>query len=518
MSLLQKINAIWQKVGLVQRVLLIAIVTACIITASLLTKWATRPDMRLLFGSLSLEEASTIVDKINEKNIQYELKAGGTSIYAPSDKIFELRASLARDGLPQDSEPGYKVFDDEKLGVSPLVQKMNYNRALQGELAKTIQIFDGVLAARVHIVRPEQTVFTDDAQSATASVMLKLKPGWTVGPATIAAITNLVAGATEGLKAENVTVTDSNGRLLTSNTSSDGLITSANTYIDYKQRVEASIANSIQQLLEGPLGPGRSRVTVSAALNMTSTQTRETTYTKGMPIEETINSTSTVKEAATDADSKDISPGSTDKQDTSELKYKLPETITTKIEVPGQIVSLSISAFVDLSIPETTTPGEENQDAQPVAESTERVSIMTVEDVTAIIKNAVGPELLKDENSLTVKDVRFYQSASTTLDDAGKYEKLGFYMEIARHSSMGILAICALIVLKIFAGAKNKALTEETTAGTAQLDMLNTAMLPAAAGSANEPTLVLRRQIAGELRNNPEQVRQLFVGWLAEET
>jgi flagellar M-ring protein FliF len=517
MSLLQKINAIWQKVGLIQRVLLIAIVMACIITASLLTKWATRPDMRLLFGGLSLEEVSTIADKINEKNIQYELKAGGTSIYVPSDKIFELRASLARDGLPQDSELGYKVFDDEKLGVSPLVQKMNYNRALQGELAKTIQIFDGVLSARVHIVRPEQTVFTDDAQSATASVMLKLKPGWNVSPATIAAITNLVAGATEGLKSENVTVTDSNGRLLTSNTSSNGLITSANTYIDYKQRVETAIASSIQEMLEGPLGPGRSKVKVSAALDMTSTQTRTTTYTKGEPMEETINSTSTVKEAPSDAEGKELSPSSTDKQETIENKYKVPETITTRIEIPGQIVSLSISAFVDLSIPETASEDNENQESAPTT-GTEPTLIMSVEDVTEVIKNAVGPELLKDENSLTVKDVRFYQPLSATVDDTGKYEKLGFYLEIARHSSMGVLAICALIVLKIFAGAKKKAVAEETAASPAQLDMLNTAMLPAAAGSANEPALVLRRQIAGELRNNPEQVRQLFVGWLAEET
>ena len=143
--------------------------------------------------------------------------------------------------------------------------------------------------------------------------------------------------------------------------------------------------------------------------------------------------------------------------------------------------------------------------------------IMTVEDVTEIIKNAVGPELLKDENSLTVKNVRFFQSAAAAVDNGGGYEKLNFYLEIARHCSMGVLALCALIVLKIFAGAKKKVVAEETPAAMSQLEMLNPAMLPAAAGTGNEPGLVLRRQIAGELRDNPEQVRQLFAGWLAEE-
>jgi flagellar M-ring protein FliF len=517
MNFLQKINAIWQKVGLVQRVFLIAVVMACIITAGLLTKWATRPDMRLLFGGLSLEEVSKIVDKISEKDIQYQIK-GGTSIYVPSENVFELRASLARDGLPSDGEPGYKVFDEKQLGVSPLVQKMNYNRALQGELAKTIQMFEGVITARVHIVRPEQTVFTGDSQDPTASVMLNLKPGWIISPTTIAAITNLIAGATEGLKPEKVTVTDNNGRLLTGSSNNDGAITTANTYIDYKQRVETSLAQSIQEMLEGPLGPGRAKVKVSAVLDMTSTQTRTTTYTKGMPEEETINSTSTVKDAASDADGKEIAPGSTDKQETIENKYKVPETITTTMEVPGQIVSLSISAFVDLSVPEVPVEGEgegEEQTNEATA-GTEAAMIMTAEDVTEIIMNAVGPELLKDENSLTVKNVRFFQSAAAVADDSGGYEKLNFYLEIARHCSMGVLALCALIVLKIFAGAKKKVVAEETPAAVSQLEMLNPAMLPAA-GTGNEPGLVLRRQIAGELRDNPEQVRQLFAGWLAEE-
>jgi flagellar M-ring protein FliF len=101
--------------------------------------------------------------------------------------------------VPKSGEPGYEIFDNEKIGVSPLVQKMNYNRALQGELAKTIQVFEGVEFARVHIVRPEQTMFTTGGEKASASVMVRVRPGWKLPQATIAAIQSLVAGAIEGL-------------------------------------------------------------------------------------------------------------------------------------------------------------------------------------------------------------------------------------------------------------------------------------------------------------------------------
>lgn len=167
MGLLDKINAVWQKVGLVQRALLAALVLTCVLTAVLLTRWATRPEMRLLFGNLSLEQASKIADKLSEQNIPYELRSGGTSVFVPAEKVHELRAMAAKEGLlPHSGEPGYEIFDNEKLGVSPLVQKMNYNRALQGELARTIQVFEGVeICPRPHRSSGTNDVYGQRAKS-----------------------------------------------------------------------------------------------------------------------------------------------------------------------------------------------------------------------------------------------------------------------------------------------------------------------------------------------------------------
>jgi len=517
MGFLQKINATWEKIGVVQRALLIAIVMACVLVGGLLTKWATRPDMQLLYSGLSAEEAGTIVDNISKSNIRYELRAGGTSIYVPEEHVYQLRLTMAKEGLPKGDQGGYKIFDNEKIGVSPLVQQINYNRAMQDELAKTIQMIDGVLFARVHLVRPEQTLFAGEAEETSASVVLRVRPGWQISGASIAAITNLVAGAMDGLEAGNVTVVDSQGHLLTSKADSSGVVSSANTFMDYKDRVEQSIGSKVQDMLELVLGPSRSSVKVSAEIDMTSIETMTTKYEKGTPLEEIVNSTSTVKPGSKDSQGNETSAGSTDKTEKVENKYKVPETIAKRLDVPGKIVSLAVSAVVDLSVPKPAVSAVEAGEAggAAAAEGGETAMIMSVEQVKEIIRNAVGPNLLKDASSLIVVNTAFNRPMVAATGDSGGYEKLARYIEIARQSSMGVLAICALLVLKIFSGAKKKVAAAEAAAGAGQLEPMSMGMLPA--GGGDESSAAFRRHITGALKENPAQVKQLFLSWLSGE-
>ena len=520
MGFLQKINTTWEKIGVVQRALLIAIVVACVLVGGLLTKWATRPEMQLLYSDLSAKEAGAIVEKISKSNIQYELRAGGTSIYVPAKQVYQLRLDMAKDGLPKGDQGGYKIFDNEKIGVSPLVQQINYNRAMQDELAKTIQMLDGVEFARVHLVRGEQSLFAKEGEQTSASVVLRVRPGWQISGASIAAITNLVAGAIDGLEAGNVTVVDSQGHLLTSKADSGGVVSSANTFMDYKDRVEQSIGRKVQDMLELVLGPSRSSVKVSAEIDMTSTETMMTKYEKGMPVEETVNSTSTVKPGSTYSEGKETSGGSTDKTEKVENKYKVPETITKRLDVPGKIISLAVSAVVDLSVPKpAVTPSTEEQGGEAgtaEASETETVMIMSVEEVKEIIRNAVGPNLLKDASSLKVVNTAFNRPVVSTADETIGYEKLTRYIEIARQSSMGVLAICALLVLKIFSGARKKVSATESGSVSGQLEPMGIGMLPAG-GGGDESSLAFRRHITGALKENPEQVKQLFASWLSGE-
>ncbi|KKK75037.1 hypothetical protein LCGC14_2877760, partial [marine sediment metagenome] len=389
---------------------------------------------------------------------------------------------------------------------------------LQDELAKTIRMIDGVTFARVHIVRPEETLFSGSDQKATASVSVQMKPGWTISQGSVVAITNIVASATDGLQPENVTVIDSKGNMLTSKSSNNALVGGANTFMDYKTRVEQTMAAKIQDMLELVLGAGRSTVKVSAVVDMENIETITTTYQEGLPLEETVNTTSKEVPASVDSEGKQTSAGTSETTEISENKYMLPETITKTSDVPGKIVSVSVAAFVDLQIKKLKPKAEGADETAP--DEFEIIEIMLVKDVEEIIKSAIGPELLLDKDgkeiasAITVKDIRFFKPAVAPIIDNGpfSYEKVSSYIAIVRQSSLGLLAICFLVFLKIITGGKKKVAAAEGAEGegaAASLGGMSLGMLPAGGGMSDNP-IVFRQHIVGALKENPEQVRQLF--------
>lgn len=502
MNPLQKIVAVWQKINVVQRALLMAIILAMGAIGMLLTHWAKLPDMQMLYAELSPEEAAKITDKISEKGIAYELRNGGKSVYAPREKIYQLRIDLAKDGLPGGDQGGYSLFDNEKIGISPFVQNVNLKRALQDELAKSIQMIDGVLLARIHIVSSEQAIFNSNQPQTSASVVLRLKPGYRLSGTNIAAIANLVAGSVEGLKTDNVTIVDSDGRLLSSQ--SDGAVaSSAGTVQDYKERVEQNLANKVEQMLLAVLGPGRATVRVSAEVNMTSVQMVTETYNptgKVMTKEETKSNSET--EPATSGEAGKTLAGGIKKDETATTEYVVGKTVEQKSSVPGSVTTLSVAAVVDLSPAETNQPQTAGQAAK----------IMPLAEVEKLIETALGLNL-KGRDSLKVVEAKFYRPAVMP-EEIQPAKKLD-YAAIARNGSLGILAISALLVLKIFTKASKKAVAEAPTqqlpAGAEVAGMLS------GAAPAVEP-IVVRRQLAEVMRTNPDQARRLFVNWLQEKS
>jgi flagellar M-ring protein FliF len=498
MGFFQKIRAIWQKIGIVQQALLVTIVLTFGIVGALLVHWARRPDMRMLYQELSAEEAAKITEKIAEKSIPYELRNGGTSIYAPKEKIYQLRLDMAKEGLPESEQGGYKIFDKEKIGISPFVQNVNLKRALQEELAKSIQMIDGVAHARVHIVNCEQTLFTSEGGKTSASVVLRLKPGYSLSAQTVAAIAHLVAGSVEGLKSENVTVIDSQGCLL-SGQPDQTMASGAGTVHDYRERVEQSLARKIEDMLTAVLGPGRATVGVSAVVDMNSINTVTETYDPAAKVaskEEITSGTET--EAGTAAAGQPAGPGSTKKDETILTEYEVGKTVKQAVILPGGIKSLSVAAFVDLSKADANEAGAGGSSAM----------IMQLSDVEQIIRTAVG---LRETDSLKVVNVKFHRAVESLGDEASS--NWPRYITIARDASLGIMAICALLVLRIFKGAKKKvtsaAMPEQLPAGAGAIGLL-----PAETGKSE--VLVLRRQIANALGRNPEQVKQLFASWIEE--
>ncbi|MBL7152239.1 MAG: flagellar M-ring protein FliF [Phycisphaerae bacterium] len=500
MSFLQKIQAVWDNISLVQRALLVAVVLTLGIVGVLLVQWARRPDMRMLYHQVSPEEASKITEKISEQGIAYELRNGGTTIYAPKESIYQLRLDMAKEGLPAGEQGGYKIFDSPKVGLSPVAEGVQLQRALQEELAKSIQMIDGVDHTRVHIVNAEQNVFSSQAAKTSASVVLRLRPGYRLSAMNIAAITHLVAGSVEGLNSDQVTVIDSEGRLLSSESGQAGTHR-AGTVQAYKERVEESLEKKVEDMLTTVLGPGRAIVKVSAVIDMNSVSIIKETYEpKGIVTKEEIETDS--EPVAASGSGESGTPPPPKKKETINTEYVNPKTIEQKEELPGSVLSLTASAIVDLSVSDSNEAGS----------GAEPAKIMQLADVEKLIRNALGLDPV-DTESLTVVDVRIPRSREVLIEiEPSSWPR---YMSIVRQASLGIMAICAFLVLRIFKGAKKKAGQEGTRGQLPPAGTVEAAGFLPAGGQASDP-MALRRQISGALHRNPEHVKQVFTSWIEE--
>lgn len=496
MNFLQKIQAVWDNISIVQRALLVAVVLTLGIVGALLFQWARRPDMRMLYHQLSAEEASKITEKISEKGVAYELRNGGTTIYAPKEHVYQLRLDMAKDGLPVGQQGGYAIFDKEKVGASPFAQEVNFKRALQEELAKSIQMIDGVDYARIHIVNTEKSIFASNTSDTSASIVLRLRPGYTLSALNIAAITHLVAGSVDGLNSDKVTVVDSQGRLLSSESGQAGG-QAAGTVQAYKERVEESLEKKVEDMLTTVLGPGRAAVRVSAVIDMNSVSTIKEIYEKkGVVKSEEIQSSSDPVAASGSGESG--TPGTPGKEETINTEYINPRTVEQTDIPAGKIISLSASAVVDLSVSDSNDTGS----------GTEAAKIMQLTDVEKLIRNTLGLDPA-DTESLTVVDAKIYRPVEVLIEaEPSSWPR---YMAIVRHGSLGIMAVCALLVLRIFKGATKKAVAGQLPAAGA---VGAAGFLPAPAKSSD--SLALRRQISGALRKNPEHVKQVFASWIEE--
>src|SRR5579884_2125 len=213
-QLIDQFRQLWRGMSLWRRIGLTTLTAACIAAIIGVGIWASQPDYRVLYSGLSAEDAGAITAKLQTQGVAFRLSAGGTTIQVPAEQVQQLRLDLAVEGLPSHSGKGFEIFDDAPLGMTPFMQQVNYSRALQAELSRTIMQLDPVAQARVHIVRPDPTPFIRDQKPTTASVMLKLKPGATLSHAMANGIVALVARSVEGLTPDNITLVDTNGHVL----------------------------------------------------------------------------------------------------------------------------------------------------------------------------------------------------------------------------------------------------------------------------------------------------------------
>ena len=264
--------------SLKKKISLIAVIGLTVGGLIYLVQWSGRPSFERLYTNLSVEDAGMIVDQLKSQKIPYRITAGGSCIEVPAEQVYEVRMVMASEGLPQGSGIGFEVFDNAKLGMTEFMQNVNYQRALQGELSRTINQIDEIESSRVHLVMSTQTLFIEEATPASASVVLKLKPGKQLGQSQIQGIVHLVSSSISGLETANVTVVDNRGKLLAGRGDEATLAASNTDQFMYQRKMESTLENRIKTMLEQALGPDKAIVRVSCELDFTRHEQTEEMY------------------------------------------------------------------------------------------------------------------------------------------------------------------------------------------------------------------------------------------------
>ena len=272
-QLVLQFKTIYSKMTTPQKVsflLILASIGICLVVVFL---WSSKPDYVVLFSDLSTEDAAKVHAKLTELKVPYEVT--GTTIKVPSQYVYETRLLLANEGLPKGAHIGYEIFDKTSMGQTDYIQRLNFQRALEGELSRTISSLEAVDFARVHLVIPRPTIFTDKEEKVSASIVVTTSRTTSLSKKNVLAVTHLVASSVEGLEPADVTIIDSSGNLLSSVMESNVAVGLTNSQLEVQQNIERYMENKVSTLLTGVLGPGKAIVRVNAQIDFSQTEKKK---------------------------------------------------------------------------------------------------------------------------------------------------------------------------------------------------------------------------------------------------
>ncbi|KPK93474.1 MAG: hypothetical protein AMJ94_03085 [Deltaproteobacteria bacterium SM23_61] len=378
--------------------------------------WNSKPDLQVLFSNLSQEDAGEIVNKLKEKKIPFQLSSNGSSILVPREQVYDVRLTLAAEGLPKGGGVGFEVFDRTNLGATDFVQKLNYQRALQGELSRTIRQIKEVEQARVHVVTPKESLFLDEQKKPSASVLIKSRSGMKLEASQVEGIVHLVASAVEGLDSGNITVVDTSGKILFKRSEATSFGQMTTSQLGYQRNIEEGLKKKVQGMLEEVLGFNKAIARVSADIDFQQIDITEETYDPNSVIrseQKNFEKASLISNAKNAAGSRIESqsgakargpqakapPGKeakTQKMELVPLQDKQEERqnevrnyeisrVNKRIKNPvGTLKKISAAVIVDGTIKETVdAKGKKNREYQ--ARSPEEM-----QNIEAIVKKAIG--------------------------------------------------------------------------------------------------------------------------------
>ena len=442
----------------ITRIALIAAVTGGVVLGvSFLTSQLTKPPMGLLYANLTMDDAAVIAEQLRQDNVAYEMRGNGSTILVEQSKVLDLRMRFAGDGLPATRDVGYEIFDDQGvLGQTSFQQNLNRQRALEGELSRTIRSIAKIETARVHLVLPEREAFSRDEKQPTASIVLKTRGYLDRG--TVQSIQHLVASAVPGLNPSKISIIDERGTLLASGGQSEEEAMAAASLEDRQANYEERVRQRILDIVNKYTGSGNAQVQVSAELDFNRVTEQSTTFdpdtqvvASSITIEETENDQDrdaaeqgvTIAGNLPNAQQTQSNPGASSSSSRNrteeEIKYQNSQTVRTEVREAGKVTRLSVAVLVD-GIYQTLDTGERTYEPRTQDD---------LDKIGELVRSGIGFDETRGDQ-LTVTNLPFAQASIPETEETEGGESLlsltkSDYIYIGQIVALALIGIVLLL-------------------------------------------------------------------------
>jgi flagellar M-ring protein FliF len=490
------------------KVVMAASALAVLAVVIVMFKVASAPSYTTMLTGLDPAETGKITSALDESGVGYEIKNNGTALGVVKSQVAQARIALAEKGLPGKGQPGFELFDKQKLGASDFQQKVTYQRALEGQIASTIGQIQGVSGAQVSLVLPEDQLFSEEQSPATAAVLLS---GSATGldPSAVRGIASLVSSSVKGLKPQNVSITDAAGTLLWPNSDSAAANGGGVNKLTAQARYNTQLQGTLDAMLTQTVGAGKARVQVSSDLNVDQTSLDKLTYAKkGIPLKQTEETERLRGGGSTSGGASGSSSNlpsyagsgagganSNYQRKSTQTDFGVDKTVQRTKVAPGQVNRLSVGVVVDKSVPPAQVAQIKNAVAASAGIDTKRGDVLNVSQV-AFAKPAAAPAAGPAGNVM----------------DYAKYGAAG----------LGLLAFL-FFMMRQLKRRERESLGEptwlrqiESPTTLAELEAGRTTRMPAVAGQMPGPsaTRLSAEKIA---EDDPERVAQQIRTWMQED-
>jgi flagellar M-ring protein FliF len=428
----------WQDLKDQERKLFVGGAIGIVVLVGMLGFWVLRTDYQVLFAELDTRDAAAIVEELKRMKVPYKIADGGTKILVESQAVHETRLGLMGRGVPLSGGVGFEIFDNKDVGMTEYTQKINYQRALQGELARTIMAIDQVKQARVHLVVSESGLFKRQKAQPKASVSLTMKPGMPLTSEQIAGIQRLVAAAVPGLDVARVTVSDQRGVTLSAMVESNEELAGADGRLRLKKQAEDYFARKVAAVMDRTFGPGQSIVSVDVTLNFDEirrTQESLTPYTgsDGSVTGAIVRKRQSVHQSSrgiTKAVDGDVSyAGASPATSTTEIEYQIGKTIEQVVSQPGGLRRVSVGVVVPAQLNNDQLARVQEVVGMAVGFNAERGDAVTIQPIDRLMNVSSDVQAAAP----TVEEGSFFSwsKVDTSLREYGVWLALALVLVIA---------------------------------------------------------------------------------------